>query len=230
MIISHKHKFIFICNGKMGTSSIEAALGAEQEGEEYEIGVSGLYHKKHVPPAVVRAQLGPEVWDRYFTFCFVRNPWDWFVSQHFWNQKPAPVSKRKLVQQPVQLLLDYRAKQEKEAELRSLETLAPSDIHDTYEMLRQYRGRYEAESLFQHVYTHDASGNQIVDFIGRFERLGEDFEQILDHINVDAELPHVNATRHRDYRSYFTPETTDLVAELYQEDIERFGYETDRPT
>jgi len=81
MILSHTHKFIFIANGKTGTSSIETALQPYQEGAALKIGVEGLYTPKHVPPVVLRSQLGPKIWDEYFTFAFVRNPWDWFVSQ-----------------------------------------------------------------------------------------------------------------------------------------------------
>jgi hypothetical protein len=33
-----------------------------QEGEEVEVAVEELYTEKHVPPATLKAQLGPDVW------------------------------------------------------------------------------------------------------------------------------------------------------------------------
>ncbi len=39
-------------------------------------------------------------------------------------------------------------------------------------------------------------------------------------------MPHLGKGRYRaEYRSYYDAETRDVVAELYQEDIERFGYD-----
>src|SRR5690606_19997000 len=102
MILSHRYKFIFICNGKTGTSSIESVLLPYHEGHEFEVGVQGLFHKKHIPPTALKGILGERVWEEYFVFCFVRNPWDWFVSQYFWNQKPEPISKKALFQKPLE--------------------------------------------------------------------------------------------------------------------------------
>ncbi|MCS3642372.1 hypothetical protein GGP70_003075 [Salinibacter ruber] len=48
MILSHTHEFIFICNGKIGTNSMEALLGPYQEGREFEVGVEGFYTEKHM--------------------------------------------------------------------------------------------------------------------------------------------------------------------------------------
>ncbi len=42
MILSHEHKFIFFCNGKTGTSSIEQALEPIQQGQEYYIDIQGV--------------------------------------------------------------------------------------------------------------------------------------------------------------------------------------------
>ena len=68
--------------------SIEAALGRYQEGSRYEVGAPNLYHGKHIPPAVLREQVGEAIWEEYFKFTFCRNPFDWFVSQWFWNTRP----------------------------------------------------------------------------------------------------------------------------------------------
>lgn len=224
MVLSHKHKFVFISNGKTGTSSVEAALSEYHEGEEYEAGVPGLYHDKHVPPAVLRAQLGPYVWEEYFTFCFVRNPWDWFVSQFFWNWTPDPISKKAVLQNPVQTLKAYRRKQKRRRYLRDLERFSEKEIRETYNRLRQYRGVYEADSLFQYHYAYASTGEQLVDFVGRFEQIEDDFAQAMKHVGLDARLPHRNATDHKTYQSYYTEETAALIGNLYRVDVEAFDY------
>ena len=224
MILSHSHKFIFICNGKTGTSSIEAVLQPYQEGEDFEVGVDGLYTPKHVPPATLRSQLGPEIWDEYFTFTFVRNPWDWFVSQFFWNHDPDPISKRKLVCEPIATLREHQRNSRERARLNNLERFSRADIHDTYDLLRRYRGMYQADSLFQYSYVYAPDGKKLVDFIGRFENIQGDFQQITDQIDIDAQLPHRNSTSHRPYHAYYNDETATLIQHLYSVDVETFHY------
>lgn len=81
--------------------------------------------------------------------------------------------------------------------------------------------------FFQHTYVTDREGKLIVDFIGYYERLREDFAKVCERLNVKAELPRANTSSHRDYRTYYTPETRDLVGRYFQKDIELFGYNFD---
>lgn len=71
----------------------------------------------------------------------------------------------------------------------------------------------------------DEAGQPMVDFIGRYENLAEDFATICDRIGIPTPpLPHLNASRHRHYRDYYDESAKQFVAEKYAEDIERFGY------
>lgn len=224
MILSHTHKFIFLCNGKTGTSSVETALARYQEGKEFEVGVEGLYTERHVPPATLRAQLGSDVWEKYFTFAFVRNPWDWFVSQYFWNWRAPQLSKRELLRRPVTTLRAYWQDKEEKRRRREVEIFSPTDIRETYDLLRRYRAVHQADSLFQYNYVYSPEGERLVDFVGRFERINEDFSRAMDHLGLDERLPHRNTTSHRDYREYYTTETAELIGDLYQADINAFEY------
>jgi hypothetical protein len=224
MILSHTHQFVFISNGKTGTSSVERALEQYHEGEEFEVGVDGLYDGKHVPPSVLRAQLGKQIWDRYFTFCFVRNPWDWFVSQYFWNWQPDPVSRKAAIKHPIQTFREFRSKQDRRQRLTDKDQFSKEDIRRTYCHLKQYRAVYEADSLFQYYYAYSTDGEKLVDAVGRFENIETDFRKIARHIGLEAELPHRNRTNHRPSSSYYTESTASLIADLYAIDINEFGY------
>jgi len=79
----------------------------------------------------------------------------------------------------------------------------------------------------QHDWVADTTGRLIVDFIGHYENLHEDFAEACRRIGVRAELPRVNISSHRDYRDYYTPATRDLVARAFARDIETFGYDFD---
>ncbi len=70
----------------------------------------------------------------------------------------------------------------------------------------------------------DESGNLLVDFVGKFENLDQDFQSICQKVGISASLPHINKSKRTNYQDYYDAETRDLTARLYAEDIERFGY------
>jgi len=85
---------------------------------------------------------------------------------------------------------------------------------------------YEIQRNKAHQYTLlcDANGELLVNFVGRFESLRDDFATICQHIKVDAQLPHANASRHSDYRSAYDDNLAEKVALHWAKDIELFGY------
>jgi len=85
----------------------------------------------------------------------------------------------------------------------------------------------QRDSANQFPYVTDEQGNQIVDFVGHYETLAEDFAKVCAKLKIQATLPHANVSEHRDYRTYYTPETREFVAKKFQRDIEMFGYDFD---
>ena len=104
MIISHKHKFIFFKTRKTASSSIQVAL-AEHCGPndiitgQYQLGIddnshtAGLnldkFYTNHPHPELsdVRKFVGENIWNSYFNFAIVRNPYDIAVSRYHWDLK-----------------------------------------------------------------------------------------------------------------------------------------------
>ncbi len=83
------------------------------------------------------------------------------------------------------------------------------------------------DKFYQHTYVCGADGNLIVDFVGYYERLEEDFAKVCARLGVKESLPKANTSKHDDYRSYYTPDLRVLVADHYRRDIELFQYEFD---
>ena len=96
----------------------------------------------------------------------------------------------------------------------------------------------------------DDRGNQIVDFVGRFENLQRDFDHVCRQLGLeDSTLPHRNSSysprrlllrkiRHlfnsqqrvkKHYTEYYDEELFEIVADMYAEDIKRFNYQFEAP-
>jgi hypothetical protein len=69
----------------------------------------------------------------------------------------------------------------------------------------------------------DDHGVELLDFVGRYERMEEDFASACRRIGIGVALPHVNRTEHAHYRDYYTAETKSIVSSAFARDIEQFG-------
>ncbi len=91
MIISNLHKFIFYAIPKTGTHAVRNLLRPHLGAQDWE--QCGLFEKKSLPfkPLArkghghltvmdIQPYLHPQSWDDMFSFCFVRNPYDRFIS------------------------------------------------------------------------------------------------------------------------------------------------------
>ena len=215
MLISHTHRFIFFHVGKTGGMSVREVLSPFCEDPEkfkmrrpqpilegsanpmYSVWQTLLLHAK-VKDA--RKELPPAVFNEYYKFCFVRNPWDLQVSMyHFILREP------------------HAAKHDQVKALKNFDEFVEwvAVTSDPYP-----RGI----TKLQQDMISDADGHIPIDFIGYYESLDADFNRVVQTLHIDASLPHLNKSNHSDYRTYYKDHTRELVAQIFAPDIERFGY------
>ena len=146
-----------------------------------------------------------EQWKSYFKFSFVRNPFDRLVSSYISISKyhKFPLNK-----------LGFRDFVFKEGKYKELLDPATSS---------------ESESRFHHLvpavdYLFEKD-KLLVDFVGKFENLAEDWKFVCKKLGAKLTLPHANKRDHWPYRTHYDEETRELVAKLYKKDLELFGYE-----
>ncbi|MEM6612495.1 MAG: sulfotransferase family 2 domain-containing protein [Cyanobacteria bacterium P01_C01_bin.72] len=233
MILSHRHKFIFFCNPKTGSTSVEKALAPFQEGQAYNYGLRQhyshssnqmLFPNKHIPPATLKAWLPHKIWNEYHKFVFVRNPWDWFVSEWKYHFRLNALNTTDFIKRPraaAAYCKNYYW-------LRKLNQKQQFEVKDIDFLFTRLKNNFpvfpNTQGLFQSHYAYDLDGNKIVDFVAKFENIQDDFQKIKDDLGLEIDLMHLNKTKHDSYQSYFTKDSRQRVAELWRDDIERFGY------
>lgn len=222
MILSHKHKFIFIKTPKTAGTSIEIALSRfcgdkdiitpiappEDEQIRSDLGYRGPQNYmrstldnipddlppdkphffNHITGPQIRSRIPEKIWNNYFKFCVVRNPWDQLVSHYFWLIRKKPYE----------------------------------TFHD-YMMAREYVRLAKKGAYFE-------DGNIIVDKVCRFEYLTSELEDVRLKLKLPEklDLPRAKSgTRPKGvpYQEYYDTETMAMVAEHYSQVIDWFGYE-----
>lgn len=68
-------------------------------------------------------------------------------------------------------------------------------------------------------------GDLLIDFVGRYENLNNDFEKICSRIGISATLPKFNVSNNKPYQQYYNKNTADLVRQAFAPDIQFFNYE-----
>lgn len=209
MLISREHRFIFIHIYKTAGTSIKQVLrpvivnrwewtlarALKKLNLPVPRSVDPTPYTKHITAPALRERMGAEAYDRFFSFAFVRNPWDWQVSLYTYMRK--------------------------------------TPAHFQHEMVKNFEGfneyirwRCREDVRLQRDMICTAEGEPLVDFVGRFERLEEDFAEICSRIGLpELSLPKVNVSNTRNYREFYDEESRELVKETFEPDIRAFDYE-----
>jgi len=64
-----------------------------------------------------------------------------------------------------------------------------------------------------------------IDYFINFDDLKKGFQNVCSKLNINCDLPHLNATERKHYREYYTPKCVDIISKRYKKDIEYFGHE-----
>jgi len=217
MLLSIRHNFLFVHIAKTGGTSVRAALTPLRWGDSYQWAQYvcsrlsaltghriGAKFPRHAKAIAAREMLPRSLYDGLFKFTIVRNPWDRQVSSwhHIRRERPHLLAGI----EDFETFLRWKFDPQR----------PPAYIADT-------SVEAQTDSIT------DLHGGLIVDFIGRYENLQDDYRTVCERIGIPHRpLPHRRQARDRaDYRGYYTDATAAFVAERFGADIERFGYRFD---
>ncbi|MEM6484044.1 MAG: sulfotransferase family 2 domain-containing protein [Pseudomonadota bacterium] len=207
MVISHRHKFIFVKTAKTAGTSVEVVL-SQICGEEDVVTPFGIEEHGHVPrnyygyynhmPAhEIINRVGEEVWAHYLTFTVERNPWDKVVSHYNFVK-------------------------------------ARHDEHDLAFGTYLKRGAFPHNLRLYARIGDRGTPELLVDSVLQYENLSQQLPALLAHhgVSLPGRLPHAKG-QYRDHRvlyeSYYNDAQRKLIAHEFEQEIALFGYEFGSP-
>lgn len=149
--------------------------------------------------------------DEYFKFTFVRNPWDRLVSAFLFLKKGgANKIDRKWAEENLSQYPDFDSFVN--------QWVTRKNVNTWKHFVPQYK-----------FLCQPGKKTPVVDFIGHFECINDDFETIQKRLQSKTSLQHLNKTEgvKKKYQEYYTETTKKIVADVYDEDIGIFGYDFD---
>ena len=206
MIISKKHKFIFVAVPKTGTHSVRRALRKHMGPDdleqvklfidkEFPIPELARLGHGHISLAQVRPFLGDEEFSTFFKFAFVRNPFDRFISYCAFMTRENGAFDR-----------------DPKAVMRHFLIQAPPVRHILFQP--------------QHSFVCGPTGDLLSDEVGRVEEMQQSYEAICKRVGIPSEpLEQANASSRDKYRRYYDQQLIDGVRRLYARDLELFAYD-----
>ena len=220
MLLSLRYNFLFVHIAKTGGTSVRDSLWRYKWTDPYRIPqflcsrISSLTgHRigakfpRHAKAIAAQEMLPREIYQGLFKFAFVRNPWDLQVSSFHHIRRERP-------------------------DLTAHFDDFPGFLRWKFDPERPPQYHADMSIELQSDYLIDLHGRTIVDYIGRYEFLPDDFATACGKIGIRCpELLHRRRAddRRKDYRSYYDDVSAELVAHHYRPDVDLFGYRFEEP-
>lgn len=206
MIISKKHKFIFIHIPKnAGTSISECLRNFTQEDKHWAVSSSTKHQTLNDLIAMkTEASLSKKIFRdfsflEYYKFAIVRNPFDRMIS-----------------------LYDYLNKYKVRNEI-----LKVSSFEEFVEELNNPSSWVNTlhSSTQQLNYIIDQNGSIGVDNVVRFENLDKSIDLIEKELGFNLELKRLNESKSRkSYKTFYNNNTKKIIEDKFRDDLEIFNY------
>ncbi|MEZ5926778.1 MAG: sulfotransferase family 2 domain-containing protein [Hyphomicrobiaceae bacterium] len=227
MILSHVHRFIYIKTYKTASTSIEAALSeicgpddviteASEQLRGHRKQRAQNYRLEH--PLVPKRALWKKLLgrpERYYhpSIGYYEHMPAWrvraYVGEDVWRRYYKFSFERNPWDRQVSW---YHYKTKSKASKPSFETF----------------NRDRKRAYVENFDLYSENGRIVLDHVGRYEALEEGFAAVLDAIGltgrVTLPVTNVSKAKDRDYRSYYTDESRDLIGGWYRREISEFGY------
>ena len=164
------------------------------------------YLPYHYTAIDYRVIFGRKIFNNYYKFAFVRNPWDRLYSAYRylksggWNEKDKLWAEANIGQ-----------------------------FNDFSTFVKQW---INPDNTKKHLHLRpqcyficDKKGRLLIDYLAYFETINKDFDIICNKLQLNVALGKHNVNPGKNYLDVYDDESKEIVANVYANDIKLFGYE-----
>jgi Sulfotransferase family len=193
-------------NEHVSTEGIIGYRGPKTEGKTW---------RNHMPASEIRDRIGDSIWNGYFKFCVIRNPFDKLVSAFYFFE-----NQRK--NRPTALQSNRPGRQNK-----NLEAFRNVEGNNPVERFRSWI-RNGGSIIDRNKYVID--GKICMDYFIRFEDLQGGIKHVCSILDIPFEsekIPKLKSGIRQNeipLHEYYDPATVEIVSRLYKFEVETFGY------
>jgi len=229
MILSHKHKFIYVKTIKTASSSIEIALSRflgdediitparsdlqQQRPENRQAQNYRLDHPAIPKRPFFKRLLGRPERHYHPSIGYYEHMPAWrikaYIGDEIWDEYYKFSFERNPWDRQVSFF-NYKNRNKS----------TPISFENSLKQKKTFVNNYDLYSI---------GGDIALDFVGKYENLAEDFQKIAARIGLEGEvtLPVANAVKKstsKPYREYYDEKSRQLIGEWYRREIEFFDY------
>ena len=204
-LVSNEKQCAYLVMSKVACSAIKASFFEQEFEDNYSV------HNKVREKQGKRYKRVEPGEEDYFSFTFVRNPFDRLVSCYVSKYQTDITKYKKTKNDFEHYLCGYLSQDE------GFETFIEKIAKIPVLLMDKH-------FIPQSKVIYTSNGDSRVDYIGRFETLEQDFLPIQKEYGLKP-LKVFNATNKKDWKEYYNEHTAKLAYKIYKEDIKRFGYE-----
>ena len=161
--------------------------------------------KLHIPANEALRRVGKKEFSDAFKFSFVRNPWSKVFSHYNYNVK----TNQQNMKNKVIPFNDW----------------VYCTFGDNKDYFYHHRGIHFVDQMSWLV---DEDENILVDYIGKFENIDNDFAHICKYLAIENKLSHLNKSfkkKTKNYKEYYNKSSIEIVRSVFKRDIKHFGYD-----
>jgi hypothetical protein len=201
MVLCTNKKCIFIHIPKTAGTSIEQFLRDNGKNELLFDRFVLNRSLQHLTALELKRKLG-NVFNSYYKFSIVRNPYDRLLSEYYWTPIPN---------------VGYKYGKTKSEFLVYVKNILKNQLY--------FQNNYNDHFIPQYMFLSNRKGKLLIDNLFKYEDLDFVKSYLKKKLNIEREFPHLNKTGEEKAKDYWSDFEKEKIYNLYKNDFILFGYD-----
>jgi hypothetical protein len=199
MVICHNKKCIYIHIPKTAGTSVEQFLRENgQNGLQYH-GVRDGRSMHHFTAFDLKLE-NPNIFNIYYKFSIIRNPYDRLLSEYYWTPIPG---------------VGYKSGQTKADFITYVSKVVNQRLF--------FDNIFNDHFIPQHLFIYNGK-KLMIDQLFRYEDLDWTVEYLKKKLNINIDFPYLNKSKNSFVKSEWTDRQKERIYKIYQKDFILFNY------